>query len=127
MATVEKFEEIQACQMARELAKYVFILTNKDEFKREFSLKDQIKRSSGSAMDNIAEGFDRSSPKDFRRFLYIAKGSASEVKSQLYRALDQKYISKEEFDCCFKLALETGKLIGGFIKYLDEIIKESDN
>lgn len=81
MARVEKFEEIQAWQMERELAKYVFILTNKDEFKREYSLKDQIKRSSGSAMDNIAEGFDRSSPKDFRRFLYIAKGSASEVKS----------------------------------------------
>ena len=90
MTTVEKFEDIQAWQMVRELAKYVYVLTNKDEFKREFSLKDQIKRSSGSAMDNIAEGFDRSSSKDFGRFLYIAKGSASEVKSQLYRAFDQQ-------------------------------------
>ena len=122
MATVEKFEDIQAWQMARELAKYVYVLTNKDEFKREFSLKDQIKRSSGSAMDNIAEGFDRSSSKDFRRFLYIAKGSASEVKSQLYRALDQQYITKEEFNRCFKLAQETSKLIGGLIKYLDKVI-----
>jgi len=119
MAKIEKFEELQSWQKARELCLYVFELTKKDEFKFEFSLKDQIKRSSGSVMDNIAEGFDRSSSKDFRRFLFYAKGSASEVKSQLYRALDQKYITKEEFKKCFQLALETGKLIGGFIKYLD--------
>lgn len=122
MAKIEKFEELLSWQKARELCLYVFKITKKEEFKYEFSLKDQIKRSSGSVMDNIAEGFDRSSSKDFRRFLFIAKGSASEVKSQLYRALDQKYITKEEFAKCFNLANQTGKLIGGFIKYLDSVI-----
>lgn len=74
-------------------------------------------------MDNIAEGFERSSNKDFRRFLFMAKGSLSEVKSQLFRALDQNYITKVEFDEAFANANEVGKLIGGFIKYLDTRIK----
>ena len=97
MARIESFEELKSWQQVRELCKIVFELTKKDRFSKEFSLKDQIKRSSGSVMDNIAEGFERSSNKDFRRFLFIAKGSLSEVKSQLFRALDQKYIDKKEF------------------------------
>ena len=120
MANINNFEELQSWQKARELCAYVFELTNKESFKREFSLKDQIKRSSGSVMDNIAEGFDRISTKDFRRFLFFSKGSCSEVKSQLYRALDQDYITKEEFEKCFNLAVECNKLIGGFINYLEK-------
>ncbi len=119
MANINNFEDLKSWQKARELCICVYELTNKESFRREFSLKDQIKRSSGSVMDNIAEGFDRSSSKDFRRFLFYSKGSCSEVKSQLFRALDQKYITKEEFEKCYKLAIEAGKLIGGFINYLE--------
>lgn len=103
----------------------IFELTGKEQFSKEFSLKDQIKRSSGSVMDNIAEGFDRSSSKDFRRFLFIAKSSVSEVKSQLFRALDQNYITNVEFKDAFGLADETGKLIGGLIKYLETRINSN--
>jgi four helix bundle protein len=122
MASIERFEDIQSWQKARKLCVVIFQLTAKEVFSKDFSLKDQIKRSSGSVMDNIAEGFDRSSSKDFRRFLFMSKGSLSEVKSQLYRALDQNYINKEEFREAFSMADETGKLIGGLIKYLDKRI-----
>ena len=122
MARIEKFEDIQSWQKARQLCVIIFQLTAHERFSKDYSLKDQIKRSSGSVMDNIAEGFDRSSSKDFRRFLFISKGSLSEVKSQLYRALDQNYINKEEFEEAFNLADETGKLIGGLINYLEKRI-----
>lgn len=123
MANISNFEDLQSWKKARELCSYVFELTNNESFKKEFSLKDQIKSSSGSVMDNIAEGFDRSSNKEFRRFLFYSKGSCSEVKPQLFRALDQKYITKTEFEKCYSLAVETGKLIGGFINYLEKRIK----
>ena len=84
--------------MAREFCLDVFRITNYDAFSKDFRLKDQIKASSGSIMDNIAEGFERSGNKEFVQFLYIAKGSCGESRSQLYRALDFLYISKEEFD-----------------------------
>lgn len=86
MANISNFEDLQSWKKARELCSYVFELTNNESFKKEFSLKDQIKSSSGSVMDNIAEGFDRSSNKEFRRFLFYSKGSCSEVKPQLFRA-----------------------------------------
>lgn len=124
MANINNFEELKSWQKSRELCAYVFKLTNKENFKREFSLKDQIIRSSGSVMDNIAEGFDRMSPKEFRRFLFYSKGSCSEVKSQLYRAFDQNFITKEEFNKCFKLAVESNNLIGGFINYLEKCDKQ---
>ena len=110
---------MQSWKKARLLCKAVFDLANMSAFADDYSLKDQIKRSSGSVMDNIAEGFDRGTSKEFRRFLFIAKGSLSEVKSQLYRALDQIYINQEDFEHAFSLATETGKLLGGLIKYLE--------
>ena len=122
MARIEKFEDIQSWQKARQLCVIIFQLTGQERFSKDYSLKDQIKRSSGSVMDNIAEGFDRSSSKDLRRFLFFSKGSLSEVKSQLYRALDQEYINSEEFKQAFNLADETGKLIGGLINYLGKRI-----
>jgi len=88
MVKIESFEDLKSWQKARELCKLIFSFTKKGKFSAEFSLKDQIKRSSGSVMDNMAEGFERSSNKDFRRFLFIAKGSLSEVKSQLYRSIN---------------------------------------
>ncbi|MCO6500918.1 MAG: four helix bundle protein [Vicingus serpentipes] len=120
MATIEKFEDIQSWQKARELCKSINILTNKVEFSKDWSLKDQIKRSAGSSMDNIAEGFDRNSTKEFRQYLFIYKASTSEVKSQLYRALDQNYITQQEFENTFSLATDVSKLIGGLLNYLKD-------
>lgn len=122
MATFNKFEEIVAWQRARELCKFVKVLTEKHEFSKDYKLVDQIKGSSGSAMDNIAEGFERGGNKEFKQFLYISKGSAGETRSQLYRALDYGHISKDEFQKAYNLADEVGKLIRGLINHL----KDSD-
>ena len=118
MAHIDKFEDIIAWQKARELSKMVYNLTQNTTFSKDFSLVDQIKRSSGSAMDNIAEGFERGGNKEFIQFLYISKGSVGEVKSQLYRAFDNEYINKTKFDITYQLANELSKLISGFINYL---------
>ena len=118
MATFNRFEEIIAWQKARELCKLIHAYTLNDKFSKDFKLVNQIKSSSGSSMDNIAEGFERGGSKEFIQFLYISKGSAGEVRSQLYRALDNKYISEEEFKKAFDLALEVGKLDAGLINHL---------
>jgi len=87
--TFSNFEEIRAWQKARTLAREVYYLTRTESFKHQYHISDQMKRSSGSVMDNIAEGFDRGGRKEFIHFLSISKGSISELRSQLYRALDQ--------------------------------------
>jgi four helix bundle protein len=97
MATFNKFEDIVGWQKARILCKLINEYSRKDSFSRDFKLISQIKGSSGSAMDNIAEGFERGGNKEFIQFLSFSKGSAGETKSQLYRALDNGYISQEEF------------------------------
>jgi four helix bundle protein len=118
MATFSRFEDIFAWQRARELSRYIKRLTDKKYFSKDFKLIDQIKGSSGSAMDNIAEGFERGRNKEFIQFLYFSKGSAGETRSQLYRALDNEYISEQEFKEASNLALETGKLVSGLIGHL---------
>jgi four helix bundle protein len=115
---IERFEDIQAWQEARKLTNKVYELTNKSPFRKDFRLSGQIQNASVSVMANIAEGFDRQSRKEFIQFLYIASGSASVVQSHLYVALDQKYISEEEFDETYKRAKKTKSLINGFISYL---------
>lgn len=120
MATIKKFEELQSWQKARELCRIIYKITNKSDFSKDWSLKDQIRRSSGSTMDNIAEGFDRNSSKEFRQYLFISKASASEVKSQLYRAIDQNYITENEFNEAISLATDVSKLIGGLLNYLKD-------
>jgi four helix bundle protein len=120
MAQINRFEDLLSWQKARELCNLVYGLTKNEGFKDDWDLKNQINRSSGSTMDNIAEGFDRNSNKEFRQFLFIAKSSASEVKSQLYRALDRNYISNTEFKITYKLATETSSLLGGFLNYLKD-------
>src|SRR5712692_2254998 len=97
MATFKKFEEIEAWKKARELTKRIYALSRTGAFARDFSLRDQIRRASVSIMSNIAEGYDRSGTGEFVQFLATAKGSAAEVKCQLYVALDQKYIDNPNF------------------------------
>lgn len=118
MSKIERFEDIKAWQQARSLVKEVYQATGEGKFAKDFSLKDQIRRAAVSVISNIAEGFSRQTDKEFVQFLHIAKGSTSEVQSQLYVALDLRYISQEGFDNLYKQADEVGRLIFGFIRYL---------
>jgi four helix bundle protein len=118
MATFKKFEEIEAWRKARELTKRIYKISCTTSFARDFGLKDQIRRASVSIMSNIAEGYDRSGTGEFIQFLATAKGSAAEVKCQLYVALDQSYIDQATLVELTNLAAETGKMIGGLINYL---------
>lgn len=120
MSTITKFEDLEVWQLARELANEIFeAYTTSEEFSRDYKLKDQINGSSGSVMDNIAEGFERSGRNEFINFLTYSKDSAGEVKSQLYRALDRKYISADKFDRLYEKADTIGKKDGAFINYLN--------
>ena len=92
--TIKSFEELNIWQNSRELVKLIYKFVKMDKLSRDYSLNDQIRRSSISIMSNIAEGFERGSNKEFVQFLYIAKGSCAEVRSQLYIAFDQQYISE---------------------------------
>ena len=118
MATFKKFEEIECWKRARELTRRIYEVTNRTAFARDFGLKDQIRRASVSVMSNIAEGYDRSGTAEFVHFLATAKGSAAEVSSQLYVALDQGYIQENEFIEINSLASETGKMVAGLMRYL---------
>jgi four helix bundle protein len=118
MASLTRFEEIAAWQKARMLTRRIYEVTGRGAFARDFELRHQIRRAAVSSMSNIAEGFERDGNSEFRQFLAIAKGSAGEVKSQLYVALDAGYLSPEEFEELYRLASETGQLIGGFSRYL---------
>lgn len=120
---IEKFEDIEVWKLSRELTKSIYKATRYPLFAKDWGLKDQITRASGSDMHNIAEGFSSGSDAEFRRFLRYAQRSCSEVQSELYVALDQKYISNTEFDELYKQASQTQSSIGGFIKYLNSSIK----
>lgn len=119
MATIKRFEDLEVWQIARELCQYVRRLTTKEDFSRNFSLKDQIEKSSGSTMDNIAEGFGRGGRQEFVQFLWISHGSTDEVKSQLYRALDYQNITEEEFKEGYELAHKLNNKLISFINYLN--------
>ena len=120
MATIKRFEDLEIWQKARVLAKDVYELTFIDPILHDFRMKDQMRGSSGSIMDNIAEGFERSSRLEFVNSLGIAKGEAGELKSQLYRAFDVRYINQETFDILYKQADEITKMITSFIAYLNQ-------
>ncbi|MCK9419481.1 MAG: four helix bundle protein [Nitrospirae bacterium] len=115
---IERFEDIEAWQLARELTRKVYCLTKKPEFAKDFGLKRQIQEAAGSSMHNIAEGFDSETNAEFIRFLRYAKRSCSEVQSELYIALDEKYISTEEFEDVYEQAKRTRAAVRGFINYL---------
>ena len=118
MATIERFEDIKAWQAARELVSAVYRVSGRGKFEKDFGLCDQIQRASVSVMANIAEGFERSSDREFHRFLYIAKGSAGEVRSHLFVALDLGYVTPDEFDDLRAKAEDVAKALSGFITYL---------
>jgi four helix bundle protein len=120
MATIQRFEEIDAWKKARELNRAVYRITRGELFSRDFGLRDQIRKASISVMSNIAEGYERDGNAEFRQFLYIAKGSAGEVRAQLYAALDAEYIDQQTFEQLASLAMETIRLIKGFIRYLEQ-------
>ncbi len=120
MPIIEKFEDIEAWKRAREVTKKIYQLSGVGEFSRDFGLKNQIRRSLVSVMSNIAEGFDRDGNREFINFLSIAKGSCGEARSQLYVALDQNFISVEDFESMYDDLDQTSRMIGGFMNYLKQ-------
>ena len=115
---IQRFEEIEAWQLARELTGLIYQATKHENFVRDFGLKDQILRASGSIMHNIAEGFDGGSNKEFIKFLRYSQRSCSEVQSELYVALDQAYIDPAQFHHLYNLAGQAHAKVGAFIAYL---------
>ena len=120
MATINRFEDLEIWQEARRLAKKVHAISVETELKSDFRFKGQIKSSSGSIMDNIAEVFERDGNLEFRQFLSIAKGSAGETRSQLYRAFDYGYISEQHFESLKVDCENLGGKIKNFITYLNK-------
>jgi four helix bundle protein len=118
MAKIEGFEDLQSWQKARQLANLIYDLTEHQKFSKDFRLSGQIQDAAGSVMHNIAEGFDSGTNPEFIRFLKMARRSASEVQSELYLALDRKYINQEELTTTYNLATESKRLINGMIGYL---------
>lgn len=118
MATLRRFEDLEAWKRARELTRAVYSCSKIGTFARDFGLRDQIRRAAVSVMSNIAEGFERSGTAEFVQFLSVSKGSAGEVESQLYVALDQGYISDDQFRLLKESALSTKRLIAGLMAYL---------
>lgn len=119
MATIKRFEDLEIWLEARRLSKEIILLAKTTDLKQDYKLKDQIKGSLGSVMDNIAEGFERNRNGEFKQFLSIAKGSAGESRSQLYRVYDNDYIDEEKLN---KLVADYEKLsikIHNFITYLN--------
>lgn len=119
MGKIERFEEIRAWQKSRSLVSLVYGITSDAAFGKDFALRDQLRRAAISIMLNIAEGFGHYTDKEFRRFLGHAHGSAAEVQSALYVALDLNYVLKSQFDEVYSRAEEVSKMLTGLSKYLD--------
>ncbi len=115
---IVRFEDLEIWSLARALYKYVFDLTIKEPFSSDYKLRDQIRASSGSIADNIAEGFERGGNKEFMQFLYMAKGSCGETRSQAYRAFDSQYIDNISLEELLNKTSQLSQQISNFIKYL---------
>lgn len=115
---IERFEDIEGWQLARELTQRVYGLTKTPRFAKDYGLKRQIQEAAGSSMHNIAEGFDSETNAEFIRFLRYAKRSCPEVQSQLYVALDEGCITPAEFQQVYDQAGRTRGKVRGFINYL---------
>lgn len=121
MAGFKKFEEIKAWQKARKATKKVYEITSEGKFIKDFSLRDQIRRSCVSVMANIAEGQGRNSDKEFANFLNIAHGSIAETQSHLYVALDLEYLNQNDFKEVYDLLEEIAKMTMALMKHLRNI------
>ncbi|GGG31500.1 four helix bundle protein [Christiangramia forsetii] len=120
MGKLENFEDLEIWKMAREVCNDIFKIREESPLKTDYRLYDQINASSGSIMDNIAEGFERNGNREFIQFLSIAKASCGETRSQLYRIMDRKYIERNEFDVLLNKLKSLSMQIGGFMKYLQK-------
>ena len=120
MARFHQLEDLQVWKMARDIARDVWLICENTDLKNDFSLRNQINRSSGSVMDNITEGFERNGNREFIQFLSIAKGSCGEVKSQLYRAYDRNHITENELTALLSKTEIVLKKIGALMSYLSK-------
>jgi len=125
MGKVERFEDLIAWQKARELTKMIYCVSREGAFSKDFGLSNQIQRAAVSVMSNIAEGFERGGRNEFHQFLSVAKASCAELRSQLYVALDNGYISRGSFDELMPLAVEVSKIVGGLRAAVDKQRKKS--
>jgi four helix bundle protein len=120
MSTIKNFEDLKAWQKGRELAGFIYSLTRKQKFSRDFGLSGQVREATGSVMHNIAEGFESGYDPEFARFLKMARRSAAEVQSELYLAFDAGLITDEELKKAYVLTVDAKKLINGMISYLNK-------
>jgi four helix bundle protein len=120
MARIERFEDIEAWKKGRELRRTVYACSRQGAFGKDYALRDQIRRSAVSITSNIAEGFERGGNKEFTQFLANSKGSCGELRDQLYAALDEQYISADEFKSLCAQALEISRMISGLMQYLKQ-------
>ena len=118
MTKIERFEDIEAWKAARDLTSKIYRLTGEGIFSRDFGLCDQLRRAAVSVMSNVAEGFERGGDKEFLQFLSLAKASCAEVRSHLYIALDQAYLTHKQFEELTQQAETVGKMLAGFMSYL---------
>jgi len=116
--SIKRFEDLEAWQIGRELTNRIYAITRVGPIAKDFGFIDQVRRAAVSVMNNIAEGFDRGSNKDFVKFLFIARGSAAEVRSLLYVALDQGYVKEAQFAECRDLCIRSSQVIWGLIRSL---------
>jgi len=126
MVKIEHFEDLKVWQLARETCNDIWYFLENTSLSRDFELKNQMSRSSGSIMDSIAEGFERNGTREFIQFLSISKGSCGELRSQLYRALDRKHITQAQFNIISEKTLSEKKRIGSFMAYLNKINYRGD-
>ncbi|MBN8641397.1 MAG: four helix bundle protein [Flavobacteriales bacterium] len=120
MPTIKKFEDLDIWIESRRLSKEIIFISKNTDLKTDFRLKEQIKSASGSVMDNIAEGFERNGNSEFRQFLSIAKGSAGEARSQLYRVFDNDYIDEQKLTILVSEYEKLSVKIHNFIAYLNK-------
>ena len=116
----KRFEDLDVWNVSRELANLIYSFGREGALSKDYGFRDQIQRAAVSVMNNTAEGFERGSNKDFAKFLFIARASAGEVRSMLYLALDQRYITAEQFKEAYELCVRESQLCWGLIKHLQK-------
>lgn len=119
MTTAKRIEDLEVWQRAKELTNLIYRLSSAESFARDFGLRDQMRRAAVSILSNIAEGFESQTQSTFIRYLFHAKGSAGELRAQLYIAQDQKYVTSDEFKSAVSMAEACSKQLARFIQYLE--------